>query len=75
METRERMTRVRDAREQLQAAKRATYDEHHHPNTAPATNPIIIDSKPSLHKAENCELSDRVSLTNAVDLSKINYFL
>jgi len=65
VETRERMTRVRDAREQLQAARRAIY-EHRHPNTVPATNPIIIDSKPSLHKAEECELSDRVSLTNAV---------
>ncbi|KAL9538122.1 hypothetical protein PS6_011631 [Mucor atramentarius] len=69
METRERMTRVREAREQLQVAKQAIY-KYRHPNILPATKPIIVDSKPSSHyynkKAEDCELSDRVSLTNAV---------
>ncbi|KAL9536415.1 hypothetical protein MBANPS3_012664, partial [Mucor bainieri] len=65
VETRERMTRVRDAREQLQAAKRAIY-EYRHPNATVAANPIIIDGEPCLHKAENCKLSDRVRLANTV---------
>ncbi|EPB84660.1 hypothetical protein HMPREF1544_08603 [Mucor circinelloides 1006PhL] len=50
----------------LKVETRERMTRHRHPNTVPATNPIIIDSKPSLHKAEECELSDRVSLTNAV---------
>jgi hypothetical protein len=59
------MTRARDAIEQLQEPKRAIY-EHRHPNTTAATNPVLIDRKPSLHKAEQCELSDSVSLVNAM---------
>ena len=65
LETREMMTRIRDAKEQIQATSRAIY-EYRHPNTAINSNPITVDKKPCLYKAEDCELDGKVPLGNAI---------
>ncbi|KAL9540743.1 hypothetical protein PS6_010617, partial [Mucor atramentarius] len=48
------MLNVKNAIEQLQPTKREI-DEHLHPASTTAPSPIIVNSKPYLHKADVCE--------------------